>query len=422
MLTEEEHLRLSQTDRGTPMGELLRRYWYPVATMLELDEEPTKKVRLLGEDLVLYRDRSGNLGLIGDRCLHRRVEMVFGFPEHVGLRCPYHGWLYDHTGRCLEQPAEDMEAPDSTFKERTIITAYPVEELGGLIWAYLGPRPAPLIPHWDELVRPSSVRSIGWTVMPCNWIQCMENSLDPVHVEYLHRKYDNYILERLGRSHQFHNTKHHKKIGFDVYDYGIIKRRVWHGGTEDDVEWRIGHSILFPNILATGGFEIRVPMDDTHTLQFFYYTRPIPDGIDVPSDKLVTTFQAPLPGFDEHGRPRWDLLDNNSGQDMMAMYTQGPVVDRTQERLGTSDRGIILYRKLLFEQMETVARGDEPMNVFRDPAQNVYLKHPTEEDEGGIAERRLRDVAGRNRTGGAQSYAPIFSEEFDRLLEPAGSR
>ncbi|GMA65209.1 Rieske 2Fe-2S domain-containing protein [Alicyclobacillus fastidiosus] len=140
MLNQERNTMLTSVGPGTPMGNLFRRYWLPIAAASELEGEWTKKVRLLGEDLVLYRDRSGKLGLIGERCAHRGVSMTCGIPEENGLRCPYHGWLYDATGQCLEQPNEPST---STFKDKVKLPAYEVEELGGLIFAYLGPKPAP---------------------------------------------------------------------------------------------------------------------------------------------------------------------------------------------------------------------------------------------------------------------------------------
>src|SRR5947199_3156696 len=172
--------RLTRDGRGTTMGELLRRYWHPVAASAELLVRPTKAGRLVGEDLVLYRDRSGTLGLIEERCAHRRVNMVWGMPEATGLRCPYHGWLYDETGQCLQQPGEPV---GSTFKEKIQLTAYPVQELGGLIFAYLGPQPVPLLPRYDVFAMDNAVRQIGGTMLPCNFVQAMENSLDPVHLE-----------------------------------------------------------------------------------------------------------------------------------------------------------------------------------------------------------------------------------------------
>ena len=183
MLKVTENERLTRVGPGTPMGELMRRYWHPIAAMAELDDNPVKPVTLLGESLVLYRDRQGRLGLIGDTCPHRRASMVYGVPEDEGLRCPYHGWLFSETGQCLEMPAE---APDSTFPRRVKMAGYPVQDLCGLIFAYLGPEPVPLLPRWDMFVWDHVLRDIGSTIIPCNWLQIMENSLDPVHVEWLH--------------------------------------------------------------------------------------------------------------------------------------------------------------------------------------------------------------------------------------------
>ena len=129
MLSAEENTTLTQVGPGTPMGRLLRWYWHPIAAATQLDENPVMRVKLLGETLVLYRNRRGGLGLIGERCAHRRVDLIFGMPEPEGLRCPYHGWLYDETGQCLEMPAESV---DSTFPSRVKIDAYPVQELAGL--------------------------------------------------------------------------------------------------------------------------------------------------------------------------------------------------------------------------------------------------------------------------------------------------
>ena len=178
------------------MGELLRRYWQPIGAAVELDDNPVKPVKLLGESLVLYRDRQGRFGLIGDTCPHRRTSMLYGIPEEEGLRCPYHGWMFNGTGQCIEMPAE---APDSTFPSRVKMPGYPVQELCGLIFAYLGPEPVPLLPRWDMFVWDNVLRDIGSTIIPCNWLQIMENSLDPVHVEWLHGRFSDYVLERLGR-------------------------------------------------------------------------------------------------------------------------------------------------------------------------------------------------------------------------------
>jgi 5,5'-dehydrodivanillate O-demethylase len=396
MLTVEESERLTRVGPGTPMGDLLRRYWHPVAAASELEPESVLAVRLLGEDLALYRTEQGRLGLVSERCAHRGASLAYGIPEEDGLRCPYHGWKYDVTGQCIDQPAEP---PDSTFKQRICIPGYPVQALGGFIWAYLGPAPAPLLPRYDLLVLDNLEREIGWTYLPCNWLQIMENSMDPVHLEYLHTRYFNYLLRHQGKPPSI-EQRHHVKIGFDVFGFGITKRRLLDGETEDAEGWRVGHPILWPNILALGGtngprFEIRVPTDDTHTRVYHYFTRPVPPG---------TPPQAEIPFFEVPYKQANGVLvlDTVLGQDMMAWVTQGEIANRTTERLGASDKGVILLRQVLQEQLERVARGEDPMAVVRDPAKNACIRVPREEDAffthtGGMMGETVEDRLGMIR-------------------------
>ena len=168
MLSVEQNERLTRVGPGTPAGELFRRYWLPVATTQELREAPVKAVRLLGEDLTLFEDRGGSIGLVARRCAHRRVDLRYGIPEERGLRCPYHGWLYDVDGRCLEMPAEDER---STFASRVRLTSYPVRELGGLIFAYLGPEPVPVLPRWSIFVKENVFRMVGQTMLRAVTVQ-----------------------------------------------------------------------------------------------------------------------------------------------------------------------------------------------------------------------------------------------------------
>src|ERR1044071_2645166 len=162
MITKEMNERLTQTGAGTPMGNLLRRYWHVVGTLPELEQEPVQPVRLLGEDLTLFRSEKGEIGLIGDRCAHRAISLAYGIPQVNGLRCAYHGWTYDTEGHVVDMPFEPACLPLK-------IKSYPVEELGGLVFAYLGPEPVPLLPRWDPLVKGIEKRpAIAWTVIPCN--------------------------------------------------------------------------------------------------------------------------------------------------------------------------------------------------------------------------------------------------------------
>ena len=369
MLTQELNEKLTQVGPGTPMGELLRRDWYPVATVPDLDAEPVLSVKLLGENRALYRNDHGDLGLVSERCPHRGASLAYGIPEDDGLRCSYHGWKFAPSGRCIEQPAE----PDgSTFRHRVQIPAYPVQEMGGLIWAYLGPEPAPLLPRYDLFVRDDLERQVGVTRLPCNWLQIMENSLDPVHLEYLHGMLTNYTLKRQGKPPAA-KIKHHEKIRFQVFDYGISKQRLLEGDPEDSDDWQVGHPILFPNILAVGDhrvpeFQISVPMDDTSTYVVWYWTRPLEAGAAPQSPHAIRVAENPY----RHDNGRL-VVETINGQDMMAWVTQGPISDRTTERLGTSDQGIILYRTMLEENMRKVERGEDPMAVIRDPARNTPM-------------------------------------------------
>jgi 5,5'-dehydrodivanillate O-demethylase oxygenase subunit len=375
MLKQEENERITRVGPGTPMGELLRRYWMPIAVTGELDKNPVKPVRILGEDLTLYRDRSGGLGLISQRCAHRLVDLRCGIPTQTGLKCPYHGWAYTADGQCIDQPAEP---PESTFYEKVKLTSYPVQELGGLVWAYLGPAPVPLVPRWFPLVAENAFRQVGTTTIPCNWLQCMENSMDSVHTEYLHGYLWEYVLERKGEADPVkvdeirRFTKHHVKTRFERFEYGFRKYRLLEGEDENSANgWNTGNPLVFPCFVLIGGpgryeMQIRVPVDDVTTWHLSYQVFLPGEWYDVPVQKSVPSFDVPIE----------ELPDYVLGQDILAWPLQGAIVDRTQERLGESDKGLIMLRRFLLDQVDVVQSGGEPINVFRDPEQNECLRLP----------------------------------------------
>ncbi|MEA2642123.1 MAG: 5,5-dehydrodivanillate O-demethylase oxygenase subunit, partial [Chloroflexota bacterium] len=281
-------------------------------------------------------------------------------PQEHGLRCAYHGWVYDHEGHVVDMPFEPMCIP---FR----ITAYKAQELAGLVWAYMGPDPAPLLPRWDAVVRDDLQKTIRMTELPCSWLQCMDNSLDPAHFEHLHGHYGNYIMKKLGKPPML-NPARHLKIDFDVFDYGIYKRRLTEGMNEDATDWTVGHPILFPYILAQGGpdqmsWQFRIPADDTHTHHLVIMGNRPKDGEAVTAPTIVHD-QLALDGL---GRV---FADHIVVQDEAAWVGQGPITDRTNEHLVTSDKGIMLYRKLILENIEKVERGEDPMCVIRDPEVN----------------------------------------------------
>jgi 5,5'-dehydrodivanillate O-demethylase len=380
MLSREQNESLTRVSKGTPGGELLRRYWMPIAIAGDLDKHPVKSVRILGEDLVLYQDKSGNLGLVDNRCPHRRASLAYAIPEEEGIRCPYHGWQFNHTGDCMDQPAEP---PDSTFRDRCSIKAYPVEEMGGLYWAYMGPAPAPELPRFDLFVSKDAIRDIGYAMIPCNWFQCMENSMDPTHLEHLHGRYYEFYMGQQGEDasqirHYAH--QHHVKIGFDVFEFGIIKRRLLEGQTEESDDWKVGHPVIFPNILRHGSsgrhtFEIRVPVDDTHTWHLWYTAYFPGAGVELPQQDRIPAFEVPI--RDEKGQL---LADTIAAQDVMVWITQGEIADRDREKLGTSDKGVILLRQVMKEQMLKVQKGEDPLGVIRKPIEGGMITLPTEEN------------------------------------------
>ena len=364
MLTKAENEMLTRVDAGTPAGELLRRYWLPVAVASELTtDHPTQLVRVLGETLVLFRDGSGRIGLIDDRCAHRGASLCYGRVEARGIACPYHGWLYDKDGNCLETPAEP---PRSRLHLTIKHKAYPVQKLVGLYWAYMGPLPAPIIPNFDIWFRKDGRRKIF--VQPqldCNWFQAMENSVDPAQI--LHP-------ETAGRGRAVENGTRGLTddiAGFDCYElaYGIMKQRTFKNGMIDE------HPVIFPNIVRQGDIgQIRVPIDDTHTKIYFVRFSPSENGAPVededPPVEYIAPYKNPPNAVHPYARFRMDSLRS---QDHMAWETQGPVADRTRERLATSDRGIVMLREMMFREMKKVRSGEDPIGLIRDPEKNPLI-------------------------------------------------
>ncbi|MBV8537079.1 MAG: Rieske 2Fe-2S domain-containing protein, partial [Alphaproteobacteria bacterium] len=221
MLSAEKNQLLTRIGPRTPMGHLLRRYWHPIAGETEFDSVSIKPIRLFGEDLVLYKDRGGRFGLVDRQCCHRRADLSYGWVEACGIRCNYHGWLYDQDGRCLEQPYEDTANPAARLKDQVRLKAYPVKALGGMVWAYMGPRPAPELPNWAPFTWPNGFTEIVISEVPCNWLQCQENSIDPVHFEWMH---DNWSRQQRGGRGP--RPAAHLKVDFAEFDYGFVYKRV----------------------------------------------------------------------------------------------------------------------------------------------------------------------------------------------------
>ncbi len=367
MLTKEQNDRLTRVGPETPAGELLRRYWHPVSIAAELtDEAPTKCVRVLGEDLVLFRNKEGNVGLVADRCPHRGASLSYGRVEKRGIACAYHGWLFNTKGDCLETPAEPVE---SKFHLTVKVKSYPVQKFVGLYWTYMGPQQAPLIPKYDVWVRKDGRRRlIVQPQLDCNWFQAMENSVDPSHLQILHQS----LIARNPITNQTRGlTDTVAKFEFIEMPYGIMKKRTYKTGAVDQ------HPLIFPNILRqANATQIRVPMDDTHTKIFFVRFDASKDGSIVeeegdPPVKYVKPYKNPPDA--QHPFTRFDISKEVQAQDHMAWETQGPISDRTNERLGTADGGIVMLRELMFQEIDKVQKGLDPKGVIRDPAQDKMI-------------------------------------------------
>jgi 5,5'-dehydrodivanillate O-demethylase oxygenase subunit len=364
MLTREENERIARVGPGTPGGELLRRYWHPIAVASELSAEtPTRFVRVLGEDLVLFRDKGGNVGLIQDHCAHRGASMLYGRVEERGISCAYHGWLYDTKGNCLETPAEPA---DSKFYLTVKMKAYPVQELAGLYWAYLGPLPAPEIPRFDVFVLKTGERSItAYPKLDCNWFAAAENAVDSTHLQILHQ--DMPMVARRPANTTRGYIDDIESSDYYLLPYGIMKKRTYKTGTVDE------HPMVFPTHLRTrGSIWLRTPIDDTHTLQWTVNFKATEDGREVEQTHIPVKYLEPFkqPADSMHPEARFDLQvpwGQPLAQDIVMWETQGPVSDREHERLATSDKGIVMLRELMLEQIAKVEHGEDPMGVIRDP-------------------------------------------------------
>jgi phenylpropionate dioxygenase-like ring-hydroxylating dioxygenase large terminal subunit len=380
-----------RTGPGSPCGDLMRRYWQPVALSEELQADVPLEVRILSEDLVLFRDAEGKPGLVGKLCPHRCADLSYGRVENNGLRCLYHGWLFSKEGRCLEQPAEP---PESKYKDEIRHTAYPCVEAGGMILTYMGPGEAPLVPNMHFLTAgPKNV----WTTKvwhECNYLQGNEGNLDPQHLSILHAQ----AFGRDGRKGQqiemykVMAAQRRPKIEVERTRFGIRMHSTRDAG-EGKTYLRTTNFVL-PNLgFFSGegggygaGYSVHwhVPCDDaTHWRYDIYYE---PQGVNLAriKEKQGAEMNGYYPARTKANRYMQDRDEIRRGDtfagmgswfpshDLFAVETCGAIHDRSKEHLATSDVAIVAGRRALLNAIRDVREGREPPMVLRDPTQNVF--------------------------------------------------
>jgi phthalate 4,5-dioxygenase oxygenase subunit len=384
MLSREDNELITRSGPGTPLGRLLRAYWQPVALVSELnDVRPVCPVRLLGEDLVLFRD-GADWRLVGRFCAHRGADLAYGRLEDGGLRCLYHGWLYGPDGRCLEQPAEP---PHSRFAAKIRITSYPCAERNGIVFAYLGGGDPPPFSCYDCFLAPEDYTFAFKGLWECNWLQGLEGGIDPSHVSFLHRFIGEDLRETYGQqfSEQVSGTGLKlSRLVADFYRPEIDVEHADHGlrvfairQLTDEVKHVRVTNLVFPNafVVPFGNEQVfcqwHVPVDDEHHYWYmilYDFARPTDrekllaqrlEGVSLPDYRPLRN-RSNNWGFDPIEQR--DLTYTGMGMDInvhdqWAVESMGPIQDRTVERLGASDRAITANRRLLLRAIERFAAG-----------------------------------------------------------------
>ena len=422
MLTREENELLTRTGPNTPMGQLLRRFWVPVLLAEELPEPdcPPVRLRIMGEDLVAFKDTMGRIGVLDAYCPHRRAHLFWGRNEECGLRCVYHGWKFDVEGNCVDMP---NEPPESRFKEKVKQTAYPAREWGGVIWAYMGPRelmpPEPPQLEWARV--PASHRLVSKRLQESNWAQAVEGGIDSSHVSFLHRTLapapaDGRAPTRLDL--MVRDTAPRFTVKQTEYGLLIGARR---DAGDDSYYWRITQFLLPWYTMIPGALEpdqplsghAWVPIDDEHVWTFtvtWHPDRPLTAvelaqlrsgyGIHCEVDANYIPIRNARNNYliDRQAQKTvsYTGIKGISEQDMAVQESMGPIVDRTREHLGTADTAIIAYRRLLLRLARNLQRGEEPAaacrpEAYRVRSASVILKREVPFDQGA-RERLLARV------------------------------
>src|SRR5713226_5499267 len=401
MLTQEQNELLTRTGPGTAMGEVMRRYWIPalLSSELPVPDCPPVRLKLLGENLVAFRATDGRVGILDEFCAHRRVSLWLGRNEEQGLRCVFHGWKYDVEGKCVDMP---NEPPESNFKHKIRLQAYPSIELGGMVWSYMGPKeemPPPPKFEWTQV--PESHRHITKTWEECNWLQALEGGLDTAHIGFLHWGLSEKAEGRLSRDDPrgFRSRAQAPELDVDPTDYGFCYAGIRHLGEQGNYIRAYHYIMPWTQIrpmqamsarrTKSGKVEWRtniaghfwVPIDDENCMvwnwMYSFGEEPLTEedrlergsgnGPDHVDQHTFRSFR--------HKSNNWLIdrqiqktetftgIDGINTQDRAVQESMGPVVDRSKEHLGPADRAIIAARRLLLQAVKTVQEGGDPLGA-----------------------------------------------------------
>jgi phenylpropionate dioxygenase-like ring-hydroxylating dioxygenase large terminal subunit len=409
--------RLTEVGPGTPMGEAMRRYWHPVASSETLTSDVPHRIRVLGENLIVFRDGQGRAGVVFERCAHRGSSLFYGRIEEDGIRCCYHGWKFDVQGHCLEQPCEPGLG---RRRDAARQPWYPVEERYGLVFVYMGPPDRkPALPRYDALepleegeryysawpVPGAEVTGMG---QDFNWLQVWENSIDGAHTTWLHTHHSGVQLSGTGDPHglplSFYDpSRVPETITYHKTEFGAAyHQRYTPDGGQAEMEWRLESHL--PNILALPDFTIVAP-DTRHNLLIWI----VPS--DDTSHRVFFAIRADEPGrmyrlvngIKMNGKSFWEMTEEELQRypsDNEAQGSQGPITLHSEETLATSDRGIVMLRRMLRTLVDDVEAGRDPVGVSRDDgparhvASGVFAVSPGALPEGGTAARTSATAVG----------------------------
>ena len=446
MLSAADNELLTRTGPDTPVGDLFRRFWMPALLSQELPEPdcPPVRVKIMGEELVAFRDTEGRVGLVDPRCPHRGANLFFGRNEQCGLRCVYHGWKFDVTGRCVDLPTLP---PDSTFRDRVRITAYPAREWGEFVWVYLGPAgPLPELPDLEFALVPPAHRFVSKKLQQCNWAQAAEGGIDTAHFSFLHMPVtasDGESDEIMRRSSadrdrtrwmrddpmpEFHVVSH--EAGLLI---GASRRA---DGTE--LYWRVSQFLLPNHGLAPNAFagenyhgQTWVPITDELCWVYCYTWNPVRPLTETERQRLRAG-QSVHSDVDEQWVPRRnrdndyliDRVDQKlrtftgirgiSEQDACIQDSQGGIADRTREHLGPTDAAIIQFRRLMLGAARDLRGGLEPPAARNAAAYAVRSGSALADRSVAFADvmgQRFGDAVGRVAPGssGPQASSATYS-------------